>query len=1318
MTLKDEVEEAGLLVYGRACPNCGGFVSDRRLEKGLPCSSCLPEPPVELSVREVYRTLRKLGTLKAYRVLHEVTRTYDEICHFFRKCVGNDPWSIQRLWIKRIAKKASFAMIAPTGVGKTTFGSVVALYLAMRGHKSYFIVPTTALAMQLERKLEEMSSRAGIVVRFVAIHSKLKKREREAREKALEDPQGFDILVTTSNYLLRNPGKILKHDFKFIFVDDVDAILKGSKAINYVLQLLGFTEKDLERALQAIRLKRELVFRGENTKLLEKLNQIEETLERRKRKVNKVLIIASATGNPRGTRVKLFKELLGFEIGARPEFIRNIVDTYKLPEGDIKETTLRLIRKLGRGGLIYVPIDKGVDYAVEIADYLKKQGIMAAAVHSKNVVAIDKFAKGELDVLVGVATYYGILVRGIDLPEVIRYAIFVGPPRHKINLRLEGIKPQDVLRLLPLVRDAVEDNERRREIDAHIVRLRRYLRRAGMALIQALNEVLEGKREPSTVAEREFMEAYQLLKNLLTEPEILESIRRNPNVAVYEEGSNLYVLIPDAPTYIQASGRTSRLYLGGISKGLSVVIVDDERILNGLERRLRWMIDDFKFIPLDEVRLDEILTEIDRTRELIRRIREGRIPREMISKEGPLKLKTALLVVESPNKARTIAKFFGRPSVREYGRLRVYEANLGNYTLLITASGGHIYDLITELNENLPTIHGIVCRKPNNGKGPKFVPIYTTLKRCNNCGHQFTVELNERNPRCPYCGSTNVMDSVRAVEALRDVALEVDEILVGTDPDTEGEKIAFDITNVVLPVNRNVLRVEFHEVTRRAIINAVNNPRKINYDLVKAQLVRRIEDRWIGFSLSRKLQTEFWQEFCKKKLKALLKARKDQEEGARIDKRILNYLERYAKLCKTNPKEYRNLSAGRVQTPVLGWIIDAYDRHMKSKTLFLILWLEELRLEIPIPESKRRKMHLNKVKSVIAEVKYEEIVETQVNPLPPYTTDSALYDISSKYGIPAPKAMQILQDLFELGFITYHRTDSTRVSDVGIGVAREYMKERFGDRFEDYFQPRTWGEGGAHECIRPTRPIDAETLRNLINEGIIEPVRRLTRAHFAVYDLIFRRFMASQSKPAIVKKAKGVARVSMLLSDGSVVELDPLDFEVYFDIIFDGFTVFYRYFNVRRIPREGKYIITDTDNASNTNNENKNKFRLKEWYREPLHTQASLIREMKEKEIGRPSTYAKIVDTLFKRHYVAYIAAKGKGGRRELGIVPLPLGREVYSYLQSKYEKLVSEERTRFLEKRMKEVEDGKARYEELLDELYDELRQFKIVEGGCFERR
>ena len=1302
MTLREEVEGADLLVYGRACPNCGGFVSDRRLERGLPCSSCLPEPPAELSVHEVYEKLRGLGTLKAYGVLHEVTRTYEEICDFFRRCVGNDPWSIQRLWIKRIAKKASFAMIAPTGVGKTTFGAAVALYLAMKGHKSYFIVPTTALAMQLERRLEEMSARAGIVVRFVAIHSKLKKREREAREKALEDPQGFDILVTTSNYLLRNPDKILRHDFKFIFVDDVDAILKGSKAINYVLQLLGFTEEDLERALQAIRLKRELVFRGEDTKLLEKLNQIEEVLERKRRKVDKVLIIASATGNPRGTRVKLFKELLGFEIGARPEFIRNIVDTYKHPEGDIKETILRLVRRLGGGGLIYVPIDKGVDYAMEVAEYLRKRGIKAEAVHSRNVAAIDRFAKGELDVLVGVATYYGILVRGIDLPEVIRYAIFAGPPRHKISLRLEGVKPQDILRLLPLVRDAVEDSEQRRAIDAHIVRLRRYLRRAGMALIQVLNKVLEGKRKPATPAEREFMDAYQLLNNLLTKPEILEAIRRNPNVAVYEEDGNLYVLIPDAPTYIQASGRTSRLYLGGISKGLSVVIVDDERILSGLERRLRWMIDDFKFIPLNEVRLDEVLSEIDRTRELIRRIREGRIPREAIGKEGPLRLKTALLVVESPNKARTIAKFFGRPSVREYGRLRVYEANLGNYTLLITASGGHIYDLVTELKEELPTIHGIVCRGSNNKHGPRFVPIYTTLKRCNNCGHQFTAELDERNPRCPYCGSTNVMDSVKAVEALRDVALEVDEILVGTDPDTEGEKIAFDITNVILPVNRNVYRVEFHEVTRRAIINAVNNPRKINYDLVKAQLVRRIEDRWIGFSLSRKLQTEFWQEFCKKKLEALPKAKK---EGARIDKRTLKYLERYAKLCEANPKEYRNLSAGRVQTPVLGWIIDAYDRHIKSKTPFLILQLEELRLEIPIPEDKRRKIHSGKVKTVIAEVRYEEITETQVNPLPPYTTDSALYDISSKYGIPAPKAMQILQDLFELGFITYHRTDSTRVSDVGISVAREYMKEKFGDKFENYFQPRTWGEGGAHECIRPTRPIDVETLRNLINEGIIEPVRRLTRAHFAVYDLIFRRFMASQSKPTVVKKVRGVAKVTVLLSDGTAVELDPLSFEVYSDVIFDGFTTFYRYFNVRRVPEEGKYVLS-------------NGFELKEWHREPLHTQASLVREMKEKEIGRPSTYAKIVDTLFKRHYVAYIAVKGKGGRRELGIVPLPLGREVYSYLQSKYEKLVSEERTRFLERRMREVEEGKARYEELLDELYDELRQFRIVEGGCFERR
>ena len=1275
--LSNELLEAELLLYLNACPNCGGLISDKRLKSGLPCSSCLPPEDSRniKDLRDLYKALKKRGTLYKLREIYRFYEGFESLRKFFRKCVGNEPWSIQNLWLKRIAKGSSFAMIAPTGVGKTTFGLVVALYLAMKGHKSYIIVPTTTLAMQAEKRLEELALRANIITQPLVIHSKLKKREREAREEKLINGGDFDILVTTSNYLIRNYEKVLKHNFRFIFVDDVDSVLKGSKAINHLIKLAGYTEKDIERGLEAVRLKRELVFREDDVKLQERLRKIEEELRRKREKVKKILIIASATGNPRGIRVRLFRELMGFEIGARPEFIRNIEDIYKLLKGEeIKEAVLDAVKRLGSGGLVYVPKDQGIEFAVELADYLRKHEVSAEALHSKNVKAIDSFATGTIDVLVGVATYYGVLVRGIDLPEVIRYAIFAGVPRHKIGLDLKEIMAQDVIRLLPLIREAIKDEEIRRKIDNYNVRLSRLFRRGGQAVVKAFNELLAGSRTPSTKGEQLFLEAYKILKKLVSKPEVIEAIKENPNIAVKEEDGKIYVLIPDAATYIQASGRTSRLYLGGISKGISLLLVDDERLLRGLERRLKWILEDFSFKPLKDVNLNEVLQEVDRTRELIRLIRLGKAPKQAL-KKSPLQLKTALLVVESPNKARTIARFFGRPSSREYGKLKVYEVSLGSYTLLITATQGHVYDLATELPEGNKHLYGVVFRGDSD---PRFIPVYDTIKKCVECGNQFvTPSLINGKPTCPKCGSPNFTDKKDIVEALRDVALEVDEVLVGTDPDTEGEKIAFDITNLISPYSKSISRVEFHEVTRKAIVNAINKPRDLNLDLVKAQLVRRIEDRWLGFSLSSRLQKEFWRSFCRE-------VRESSEKSV---------LRKYLPLCERFKEEYRNLSAGRVQTPVLGWIIEAYDKHVRSRTYFLILKLGEFRLEIPLPDELRAALKKDRVIKVTAEVTLDKVSEETLNPLPPYTTDSALYDINSKLRIPTQTAMQLLQDLFELGFITYHRTDSTRVSDVGIGVAKDYLKELMGEEFRNYFIPRTWGEGGAHECIRPTRPIDAETLKALISEGVIEPVRRLRRPHFMVYDLIFRRFIASQSKAAKVKKVSGKIKVILHLSSGKTLSMDSRAFESFSEVLFDGFLKFYTYVQIRKPPAAGSHELSE------------GYFSIKEWYTEPLHTQATLVKMMRDREIGRPSTYAKIIDTLFKRKYVTHDKSRSKG------IIPLPLGRKVYEYLTSNYTELVSEERTRDLERRMKEIETGSARYSEVLNELFEELKEANLIQ-------
>jgi len=229
---------------------------------------------------------------------------------------------------------------------------------------------------------------------------------------------------------------------------------------------------------------------------------------------------------------------------------------------------------------------------------------------------------------------------------------------------------------------------------------------------------------------------------------------------------------------------------------------------------------------------------------------------------------------------------------------------MGNYIIDIVASGGHIYELIVD--ESPPekgskeVLYGIIIDK--SSRETKFIPIYTDIKKCPN-GHQFTNE-----DKCPKCDA-DISTSDRKlyiVEALRKLASEVDIVLIGTDPDAEGEKIAWDLRVLLEPYAEKIQRIEFHEVTRRAIINAILNPRDFNERLVEAQIVRRVEDRWLGFSLSHIVQRYAWSTYC---FRYLYQRNQDVTKDPLI-------------CCRPN----RNLSAGRVQTPVLGFIIEEYNK--------------------------------------------------------------------------------------------------------------------------------------------------------------------------------------------------------------------------------------------------------------------------------------------------------------------------------------------------------------------------------------------------------
>ncbi|MEM4788673.1 MAG: reverse gyrase [Ignisphaera sp.] len=1285
-------------IYLRLCPNCGGPIEDSRLIFKNACSRCMGGDSI-LEIRDIVelshylKELNPDGTLKKIIDIRAFINGFRE---FFARCVGNNPWNLQISWIIRIVQNQSFALIAPTGVGKTTFGLIVALYLAYKyGKKSYIIVPTTVLVRLYEKKIREFMERAGIFVNVIAMYSRISQKKKVELENIIREGS-FDILITTSKYLQKKFHDVFKEFLRreqkidFVFVDDVDAIMKGSKAIDMVLMLIGFNERDIENGYRLISLRQRLVKcetvennkdRGlcyENGKHVREIfEEIQHTILS-KRKLCGVLVISSATSRARGRRIKLFRELLGFYIGSAVDIYRNVIDTYMpMPqeEGELVELLVKLISRLGDGGLIYVPMDKGLEYAYRLRDFIKNKGIEIEVLSSKQPNVLEKFIASKYKALIGVAMYYGLLVRGIDIPEKIRYAIFIGVPRHKISLTQVGFNPQNLLRLLIVLSDVIQDPGQRDNIVKLIVRLRRIIRGTSPERLIAIVEKIASGRVIEDPIASTIIEVKNIITSLLSSRDIIEALKKYPKTSIVEESGILYILIPDAPTYIQASGRTSRLFIGGVTTGLSIILVDDERLINGLIDRVRFFIEDFSLKPFNSINIDEILKRIDEDRELVKQIREGKILVDHVAKE--LRVRTVLFIVESPNKARTIASFFGRPAYREFEGLRVYETNVGEMHLIIASTGGHIFEVVEEeLQED--NIYGIAVARADNKV--LFLPKYDYIKRCFDCGTQFV-----KDDKCPLCGSLRYKSSKNIVESLQKLALEVDEVIIATDPDAEGEKIGYDIAIALAPFAKSIVRAEFHEVTRKAVLNALKNPRGINLLLVEAQITRRIEDRWLGFALS---------EYVTNKL------------------RSMNLI--------TRAREGR-LSAGRVQTPVLGRIIEVYLNRARTVRKSKLLILDGLIIEVPQHLlEKALKEDIKRLSPSRVEVTFVPLIKRSeyLYPPPPLTTDEMIAEAQRLLKLEAVEVMSIAQELFELGFITYHRTDSTRISSTGISIAGEYLANVFGNNYLELFEPKTWGTGGAHEGIRPTRPIDAMKLKELIAEGVIEIPIRLTSNHYKLYDLIFRRFIASQMKPALAEKTRYVVIVKV---DGREVVRQSID--VITKVLDPGYTLVYSSTKVVALP-SAEFTVRPLKIVTAI---------LSDY---PLPTQGDIIKWMKEIGIGRPSTYAKVVDTIMKRGYVIgtrgglllpslegiYVYTLLAGLNFPEGIYSLEDTLVILKNVYKKNEqiidnmkriidltrdnisRMVSVKRTKELYERIQAIEESKANYMELVYELFKEV--------------
>ncbi len=1091
-----------LAVYEGLCPVCGGRLSTREVEEG----SC---------------ARRKVDLSRPYDV-----RDYSSFEAFFVERTGKEPNRMQAFWARRLLSGMSFAAVAPTGVGKTLFGLVFSCFFAeKRNKKVYLLFPTTTLLSQAVERLESISESARILS-----FSSGRKSEREEFFSRLEKGD-FDILVTTTAFLSKNFDRLEGERFDLVFVDDVDALLKASRNVDRVLRLLGFSWREIREG---------------------------EPLPDRKRGL---LVVSTATAKP-GPRAVLFSRLLGFSVGSSRSTIRNVED-YGIPVVEEKErarVVARLVDGLACGGLVFVPRESDGERVVSLLEGL---GVRAALVSSsisrrdRNQI-VRNFLEDRVSVLVGVASRYGLLVRGLDYPERIGFVVFWGAPVNRVSLEdIDGLSPKMLFFLVSLFSG------------------NRELSRLAPLVLSS-----EEKRE----------EARSLLKELLEKGELSGASR---GVVVSERE----VLIPDVTTYIQAGGRTSRLFAGGVTKGLCLVL-DSRDVLEALRVQASYRDIHIGIVDsLDEIDLDRIAREI----------RESRRGYATSEGSGVDLLSPVVFVVESPTKARQIARFFGRPGRVVLDGHSFYEVSTHTHVLLVTACMGHVVDLVEKGG-----FHGVELQDDS------FVPVYGTIKKCRTDMVQWVY-----GGECPRCGKAPDDDSVSRIRAIARMAHIAGGLVLATDPDTEGEKISWDLENLSA-YGVVVERAEFHEVTKRAVLSALASLRGVKENRVRAQIVRRIEDRWIGFELSRILREHFG-----------------------------------------DP----NLSAGRAQSPVLSWIVERYREHQK-KDFFLEVRFEGGNIPLGFASDLGFSVLSNGTTDCRVHVSLLKRETQTRNPLPPYTTDSLLSDASRILRAGARETMQVLQDLFENGLITYHRTDSTRVSDRGLEVAKSFLGEDF--------VPRRWASGkeGAHECIRPTRPVDASTLRLLIENGSIQVQDGFSPLHYRVYDLVFRRFMASQAPPFGVTVSK------------YRVYVEELDIERVVERITDAeglaFGLYPFAVNIQPPLPEG---VFEGELAASLRN------------KVPLYSQADIVRLMREKGIGRPSTYSAIISKLFERGYIVE-----KFGFLE----PTRKGMAVSDFLVSRYGSFVSEERTRLVEQAMDLVEEGSRDYQEVLHEFYSEIKSLE----------
>lgn len=1191
-----------IVLYRLGCQECSSVVATAH---GCVCNTCR-EGNVVGAVSEGFSSV----------ILGEV----EDFSRFFRAVTGFEPWSLQLSWAKRLLGGESFALIAPTGVGKSTLLAVYALYKAFRhGSKVYIVTPTVDVAKQFDVMMSRFKSKAEEFwpeVKGLSVVLYDSKRGRDIK-KVITSGQ-FNVLVSSASFLIKNYDTLREVNLDTLIADDLDCLLRNSKSVDTALKLLGFDEDVVSSCIKLVKLKQRLII-AKASRSLENLESMQREVEElsayirdRSSRMRRQLVVASATGRIRGLKSLVLRELMGFDAGVMFEYWRNVDDVYLEPEALLGERIIGLVKKLGSGIILYSRTCR--DLAERFVDLLNGLGLTIGDVR-EDPKAVERFRGGSIDYLVGPASYYGKLVRGLDEPLRIKFVLFIGVP--SVIRRLE-----DALTNLRLLYVALRHLQAQGiDVSEDLRGVVDVLRRCTPSALTLYSKVLRGLAEPPGNLVKDVEVLSKAFKRVVSElRRLIEgggSIALEGVAVVSTLGGEPVIATPDPYTYIQGSGRCSRLLNGVKTYGLSLITDKWDYLVRLLEMKLRRLMPFQGFKTWTDIDLDKATRMVEESR------REARGSQGLSALTDSVE--TALIIVESPTKAKTIASMFGKPAKRVIGNTTLYETVIpldGKfYVATVMATLGHIVDLVTD-----DGFHGVRM-------GKEAFVVYDFITRCRECSTQHVGVYD----RCPYCGSVNVYHSSSVYNVMRKVALEVNRVFVATDPDSEGEKIAFDVENLLYPYNSNIYRIEFREVTKSAVLNALRSPRRVDVSKAMAQIVRRVADRWIGFEVSMRLQDLFNKPW---------------------------------------------LGAGRVQSPVLLWIVDRYGEYRSRLGYLIVVLLGGVKIKLFVHSNDRAAAE--RVANDLMErgflVEGVTFTEVEVPPPPPLTTDSLIAEANSLYGFSASKTMALAQALFELGLITYHRTDSTRLSSHGLAIAREAL-QRVG--LLELFTPRSWSaehNEGAHEAIRPTRPLTAEEVLEAALRGELGIITRLGPEHLKVYDLVYKRFLASQMPAARVINAK----LTLSTPDhGRLIEVS-----VPVEVAAAGFTTLWplRTYPSLRYVKAGS--VLKPEHVTVVRGSEK-----------PLYRVADIVKLMKEHRIGRPSTYSKAIDNNIRHGYV--VLSKRRGA-----LVPTRVGIEVAQLLRERFAPLVQVSTTRYLEELMDFVERGEKSADQALEILRD------LVEG------